>query len=168
MIQKLIFIPILLFLFSCNGIKEKSNEIDSKTNIEKSKNITTEISTDINRLQKLIDLSNFKPEKVKFKYTFIDNSKGRVPGPSDSFLEAILYFDEETMNNIREIDKNTDFPNPNYRKEIFKFDWLDKEILDELEQSDSLKSSHPDFIFGTGNGKCWYLENKILFVKSRN
>lgn len=72
------------------------------------------------------------------------------------------------MNNIWEIDKNADFLNPNYRKEIFKFDWLDKEILEELDQSNSLRSSHPDFIFGTGNGKCWYLENKILFVKSRN
>jgi len=35
MCRKLIFIPIILFLFSCNEIKEKSNEIDSKANIEK-------------------------------------------------------------------------------------------------------------------------------------
>ena len=138
---------------------------ESKTKIKKKNNITTEISTDTNELQKLINLSDFKPLQVKFKYTFIDNSEGRAVGPSDSFLEAIIYFDEKTMNKIWDIDKNADFPNPNYQRENFKFNWIEKEIISELEKSDSTKSPHPDFIFGTENGKCWYLNNKILFRK---
>lgn len=85
-------------------------------------NINTEVSTDINSLQKLINLSKFRPEKVKFKYVFIDNSGERISGPSDSFLEAVIYFDEQTMKRIWDLDKNTDFVFPNYTKKDFEFD----------------------------------------------
>jgi hypothetical protein len=167
--RNLIFLLTILILFSCKeNNKNPVTKNESKTKTEKQDNITVEISTDINQLQNLIDLSKFKPEKVKFKYIFIDNSKGRVPGPSDSFLEAILYFDDKTMEKIWKIDQNADFPNPNYQKQNFKFDWLDQQILSELEKSDSLKNVHPDLIFGTSNGECWYLKNKILFKKETN
>lgn len=166
--RNLIFCSTILIFFSCkeNNKKTVKNENESTT-IEK-KNITTEISTDINQLQKLINLSRFKPEKVKFKYTFIDNSKGRVPGPSDSYLEAVLYFDDKTMEKIWKTDINIDFPIPNYQKQDFKFDWFDKLAISELEKSDSLKNVHPDLIFGTNNGKCWYLKDKVLFLKETN
>lgn len=131
-------------------------------------NTNTEVSTDINSLQKLINLSKFRPEKVKFKYIFINNSEGRIPGPSDSFLEAVICFDEQTMKKIWDLDKNADFAHPDYQKQDFEFDWLDEKIINELKQSDSLKAAHPDFIFDTYNGKCWYLKNKILFIKTVN
>ncbi|MBB6372476.1 hypothetical protein [Chryseobacterium shigense] len=168
--RNLIFCLIILIFSSC---KEKNKndvnfENEPKVKTEKKKNITTEISTDINQLEKLINLSEFRPEKVKFKYTFIDNSGGRVPGPSDSFLEALLYFDDKTMEKIRETDQNASLPVSNYQKHHFTFSWLDKETLSELEQSDSLKSIHPDLIFGTNNGGCLYLKNKILLIKEVN
>lgn len=153
---------LLVFFNSC---KENNGNTEVKTTNKTQSNITIEISTDKNKLKKLINLSDFNPQEVKFKYTFMDNSKGRIAGPSNSFLEAVLYFDDKTMEKIWKIDKNTDFPIPDYRKRDFKFDWLDKEIILELERSDSLKNPHPDFIFGTENGKCWYLKNKILFIK---
>lgn len=158
---KFIFIVIVLFLFSCK--KENKNMgtvVKSNTN--------TEVSTDINSLQKLINLSKFRPEKVKFKYVFIDNSGERISGPSDSFLEAVIYFDEQTMKKIWDLDKNADFAHPDYQKQDFEFDWLDEKIINELKQSDGMKAAHPDFIFDTENGKCWYLKNKILFIKTVN
>lgn len=158
---KFVFILISFFLYSCK--KENKN---TETKIQS--NIHSEISTDINSLQKLINLSKFRPEKVKFKYVFIDNSEGRIPGPSDSFLEAVICFDEQTMKKIWDLDKNTDFVFPNYTKKDFEFDWLNEDIIRELKKSDSLKAAHPDFIFNTQNGKCWYLKNKILFIKTVN
>lgn len=158
---KFIFIVIVLFLFSCKK-ENKNMEIKIQSNIH------SEISTDINSFQKLINLSKFRPEKLKFKYTYIDNSEGRAPGPSDSFLEAVIYFDEQTMKKIWDLDKNTDFVFPNYTKKDFEFDWLNEDIIRELKKSDSLKAAHPDFIFDTYNGKCWYLKNKILFIKTVN
>ncbi|PTT70515.1 MULTISPECIES: hypothetical protein [unclassified Chryseobacterium] len=158
---KFIFILISFFLYSCK--KENKNMgtvVKSNTN--------TEVSTDINSLQKLINLSKFRPEKVKFKYIFIDNSEGRIPGPSDSFLEAVICFDEQTMKKIWDLDKNADFAHPDYQKQDFEFDWLDEKIINELKQSDGMKAAHPDFIFDTENGKCWYLKNKILFIKTVN
>lgn len=168
--RNLIFCSIIVLFFSCKENNENTSIIEhqSTTETEKKDNVTTQISTDSEQLQKLIDLSEFKPEKIKFKYKFIDNSKGRVPGPSDYSLEAILYFDDETMEKIWKIDKNADFPNPNYQKQDFKFNWLDKQTISELEKSDGLKNAHPDLIFGTNNGKCWYLKNKILFRKETN
>jgi len=163
--RKIICLSIILILFSCN---KKDNENVDEIAIAKNNNYTTEISTDVNQLQKLINVSEFKPEKVRFKHILIDNSKGRISGPSDSYLEAILYFDAETMEKIWDIDKRTDFPNPNYQKQNFHFDWLDNGTLSELEKSDSLRNAHPDLIFGTDNGKCWYLKNKILFTKETN
>ena len=108
--SELIFCVLILFFCSCKKNNENINIKDnSNTKIEKKNNITTETSTEINRLQKLLDFSKFKPKNVKFKYVFIDNSGGRLPAPSDSFLEAVLYFDEKTMEEIWKIDKDTDF-----------------------------------------------------------
>ncbi|KMQ62379.1 hypothetical protein ACM40_08770 [Chryseobacterium sp. BLS98] len=168
--RNLFFLLITFILFSCkeNSKIPANTKKESKPKTEKQDNITTEISTDISQLQKLIDFSKFRPEKVKFKYTFIDNSNGRVPGPSDSFLEAILYFDDKTMEKIQEISQNEEASNLNYQKKAFKFDWLEKQVLSELESSDSLKNIHPDLIFGTNNGECWYLKNKILLKKETN
>ncbi|MGG5208614.1 hypothetical protein ACQWU4_06670 [Chryseobacterium sp. MIQD13] len=166
--RNLFFLLITFIFFSCKENSKSPAKIESEPKTEKKNNITTEISTDIGQLQKLIDLSKFRPKKVKFKYTFIDNSNGRVPGPSDSFLEAILYFDDKTMEKIQEMSQNAEAPAPNYQKKAFKFDWLDKQVLSELENSDSLKNLHRDLIFGTNNGECWYLKNKILFKKETN
>lgn len=166
--RNIIFCFIILLLFSCKENIKNTVTIENESITEKKENVTAEISTDVNQLQKLIDLSEFKPENVKFKYIFIDNSKGRVPGPSDSYLEAVLYFDDKMMERILKIDKNVDFPNPNYQKNDFKFEWLDKQTLSELEKADSLKNIRPDVIFRTNNGVCLYLKNKILLIKEVN
>ncbi|WMI68263.1 hypothetical protein [Mangrovimonas sp. YM274] len=110
---------------------------------------------------------------MKFKYTYIDNSgqneRISVPGPSDYFLEALLYFDTVTMEKFYEFDRNAEYDAPNFKKEEFNFDWLPNDIREELLNSNLNYHGHPDFFFGTGdNGRSWYLENKILIRKHTN
>ncbi|MEC5395112.1 hypothetical protein [Bergeyella sp. RCAD1439] len=154
---------LVLFLFSC-GKGEKGNGVAPKKNnvevVQKNGNLTAVISTDRNRLGKIIDLTKFPPSNVKYKYVFIDNSKGRIAGPSDVYLEAVFYFDNATMEKIRAIDLMDSFTEQNFEKKEFKFDWLDKLTLKELEHSG--EGAHPDFLFGTNNGKLWCLKDKVL------
>lgn len=136
-------------------------------------NITTTVSKDIEKLGKLLDFKTYKPIKVKFKYVYIDNSGSNdrlsVPGPSDYSLEALLYFDSLTFRKLNDFEKNIDYYHyPNYNKSDFKFDWLDKETLNELENSNPNYHGHPDFFFGSSHGKSWYLNKKILIQKSSN
>lgn len=134
-------------------------------------NITTTISTDIEQLSKLLDFKIHKPIRVKYKYVLIDNSgqheRLTVPGPSDYSLQALLYFDSLTMEKFHDFDRYADYPSPNYDKSEFKFDWLDKDILTELENSNPNYHGHPDFFFKS-RGKAWYLYRKILISKWTN
>jgi hypothetical protein len=166
----------LLALASCSQTnpKETPNAVSVNQNVTdsivKKGNITITYSTDIKKLGKLLDLKQYPPVKVKFKYTFIDNSgkskRISVPGPSDNYLEALMYFDSATFEKFIDFDRNADYPSPNYVLNDFKFEWLDFETEKELENSNKNYHGHPDFFFGTKNGKCWYLHNEILIKYS--
>jgi len=169
---------IFVGLTSCkkNDVK---NELDNHSKVDisndsviKNGNSTITYSTDIKKLGKLINLKDYKPTKVKFKYIVIDNSgqnsRISIPGPSDYSLEVIMYFDSITFKKFYAFDKTADYSSPNYDIEEFKFDWLDKRTLLELENSDKNYHGHPDFFFETNNGKSWYLDNKILLKFSTN
>ncbi len=161
-------------LISCNqSTDKKSDEVSENEKGEKSKNVTETISTDIDKLGRLLDFSTYRPTSVKFRYTYIDNSgqnnRISVPGPSDYILEALLYFDTVTMQKFYEFERNAEFDSPNFKKEKFDFDWLPNDIREELLNSNPNYFGHPDFFFGTGNnGKSWYLENKILIKTHTN
>ena len=133
-------------------------------------NVTTVFSTDIDRLGKLLNFKTYRPVKVRFKHVFRDNSgqnrRLTVPGPSDYSLQALLYFDSLTFEQFLEFDRHADYPSPDYNRTDFAFNWLDKEILTEPENSDKDYRGHPDFFFGTADGKLWYLDGKILLVNS--
>ena len=157
-----------IILSSCNQ--------NSDTNTQN--NITSSVSSDTAELAQLIDLKSFKPTHVKFKYTLVDNSgqneRLSVPGPSDSYLEAVLFYDTTTFRRLtgrcnpdimKYLEPNYDSPNLN--KETFNFNWLDKNVKDELMKSDT--SYHGDFdkYYGTSpNGRLWVLDNKILIHKT--
>jgi hypothetical protein len=149
-----------------------TNEVTLKDSVVKNGNVTTTISTDINKLGQLLDFKTYKPTKVKFKYTFIDNSgqnqRVSVPGPSDYSLQAILYFDSLTFEKFLEYDRKANYPSPNCNKDEFKFDWLDKGIIEELNNSKENYHGHPNFFFGPTNSKAWYLDRKILISKWTN
>ncbi|WP_300570392.1 hypothetical protein [Flavobacterium sp.] len=165
-------IIVLTILISC-GKNQNEKESDTETDsITVKDNVSTTISTDIDKLGKILDFETYKPTKVKFKYTLIDNSgqnkRLSTPGPSDYSLEALLYFDAETFEKFYEFDRYADYPSPEYNREEFKFEWLDKEILLELENSNKDYEGHPDFFFTEVNGKSWYLDGKILLKTSSN
>jgi hypothetical protein len=175
-------IVALTTMFSCGQHQDTNQsitptdtvtaEIALKDSVVKNGNVTTTISTDIGKLGQLLDFKTYRPTKVKFKYTFIDNSgqnqRISVPGPSDYSLQTILYFDSLTFEKFLDYDRNADYPSPNYNKDEFKFDWLDKEIMDELNNSKENYHGHPNFFFGATNSKAWYLDKKILISKWTN
>lgn len=143
-----------------------------KDMVIKNGNITTTISTDIDKLGQFLDLETYKPTKIKFKYTFIDNSgqnqRHSIPGPSDYSLQALLYFDSLTFEKFLDFDRNTNYSSPNFKKDEFKFDWLDNENLEELNKSKENYHENTNFFFGTTNLNAWYLDKKILVYKRTN
>lgn len=163
---KLILNLILtLLLFSCGQHTNKTENDKVKKG-----NKSTTVSTDTAKLSKLIDISMYKPIHAKFKYIFIDNSaqdkRLSVPGPSDSYLQAVLYFDDATFNQLKTKYFSADYPSPNFNKQDFNFDWLDLDVRKELLQSDTNYHGHPDYSLGLGvKGKLWFLDNKILLTK---
>jgi hypothetical protein len=153
-------------LFSCT---QKPAKKDSETTTKA--NVSTTISTDTAKLATLINLKEFKPTHVKFKYVFIDNSgkneRLTVPSPSDSHLEAVLYFDEATFNKMRIKYFNTDYVSPAFDKNSFNFEWLDKDVKDELLKDDTGYHGDPDYVFG-GACKLWLLNDKLLLTMTSN
>lgn len=145
-------------IFSC----KHENKNDTK-NVE-------EISENINQLEKILDFSIYRPEKVKYKYIFMDNSgknqRLTVPGPSDYYLEALLEFDSITFNKMNDFEREEQFHN----KEEFNFEWLSKSLKKELNNSPSNYKGHPDFFFKSGiNGKAWYLyKSKKILLKTNS
>lgn len=164
---KIIFpLLLLLILFSCT---QNSPEIDNDTIKEGNKSTT--LSTNTEKLSKIIDLSTLKPTHVKFKYIFFDNSGSdkrlSVPGPSDHYLQAILYFDTTTYRQFKTKYLKTAYVSPNYDRQYFNFDWLDITTRNELLQSDTSYHGHPGFFLGLGaKGKLWFLSNKVLLTKT--
>ena len=155
-----------LGLLSCG---QPPREADNET--LKQGNRSTTLSADTAKLSKIIDLSTYRPFNAKFKYVFIDNSgqneRLSVPGPSDSYLEAVLYFDSTAFNQIRAKYFNTEYSSPGFNKQSFNFEWLDAQTRAELLRTDTSYHGHPDSLFGSGaRGKLWFLRNKILLTES--
>lgn len=161
-IKSFLILTLTTLLFSCGQTEEKDNETI------KQDNVSTTISTDTSKLGKLIDLKNYKPTQVKYKYVFMDNSgqdkRLSVPGPSDSYLEAVLYFDNATFNQLLEDNRKLSTISTG-RKEDYQFDWLSNDIRMELDKVDSLRYDCPPPFFtsdGLTRGGYFMLDNKIL------
>ncbi|UAY53046.1 hypothetical protein [Ferruginibacter albus] len=153
-----------ILFFSC---VQQAKKTDSDTIKEGNK--TTTLSTDTGKLSKLIDITTFKPASVKFKYTVIDNSgqneRLTVPGPSDAYLQAVLYFDTATYKQLQAKYFSIDYLSPNFDKQEFNFELLDQDVRKELLHSDTNYHGHPDYFFGSGTkGKLWFLKNKVLLT----
>jgi hypothetical protein len=144
---------------------------ESDAGKETTGNISTKISTDTSELGQLINLRSFKPRYAKFKYVHIDNSgqndRISLPGPSDSYLEAILYFNDETYNRILQENlklsqiltgRNTDY----------EFDWLDQDIKTELSHSTLNECPATVFESTSLTGGCFTLNGKILLKLRTN
>lgn len=162
-------LPLIVFFAALSSCTDEVKKADKDTVVDK--NVSTTISTDTARLAMLIDLSVYHPEKVKFKYIFVDNSGGNqrltVPGPSDGFLSAVLYFDSATCRALRSAYFNIDYPDPGYARQEFLFDFLDDSLRSELLHTDSSYHGHPGTLLGIGSsGKLWFLHQKVLLTSS--
>lgn len=160
-----IFIGFILLIAGCQ--QETKDTDASNTNVQ------TTLDTTKMKLAKLINLNTFKPVHVKYQYTFIDNSgqneRLSVPGPSDSYLQAVLYFDTLTFDSLQKRYHTIEYTSPGYTFQEFDFDWLDTTIKEELHRSDTSYHGHTDHFFGLGpTGKLWFLNNKVLLMKNSN
>jgi len=166
---KLFYSIIITFLlFSCGQHVDK----DYIETVKKG-NVSTTTSRDTTKLAKLINIKTFRPVQVKFQYSFIDNSgqdqRINVPGPSDSHLEALLFFDTATFKELKSKYLAINHSSPNWDKAGFNFGWLDKDIRNELLKSGTNYHGHSDYFFELGHsGKLWLLDNKLLLIKSTN
>lgn len=138
---------LLLICIVCLSCQQKEN---SKLSHEK--NPTTLFSTDTAELAKFLDLTVYKPTRTTFHYTHFDNSAKNerlsIPGPSDSYLHAVLYFDSLTFKKIvLRVKDDTAVVSTN--KNEFLFSWLDPIEKDRIPKDSSLHI-HRDFIFGGG------------------
>jgi hypothetical protein len=127
-------------------------------------------ASDGDQLGKLINLEKFRPEKVTFRYIFIDssgqNNPDYLPGlTEDNSLQAVLYFDSATFERMREQASLMDYKSVHFKKETFNFEFLDKKVRQELMHSAEKYQGHPDLFFESKDGKLWLLDRKILFSK---
>lgn len=152
---------VLTYLFSCNGQKHEKPKIIAATLTEVGFNDTTfvngdsmvVISSDIDELGKLLDFKTYRPTKVQFRCvrkTASNENKER----SDYSLQAVLYFDSLTMEKMFDFDRHADYLSPDYKKESFMFNWLDINVLKEMENSSPNYHGHPDFFLELQVANC--------------
>lgn len=149
--KKLILNSFLLLslLSSCDSSK-KSNKVEF-------------ISEDVSKLQNILDVSQFKPESVKFLYIYYDNSEGTISGPSDSFLEAELFYDKSKIDSLKnnttnlKIDASTNI-------DSFINQWFNSKTANEVGSTQEDLKIYEDFLYNT-NGTILLLGNKILYKK---
>jgi hypothetical protein len=122
-------ISALLMHYACNNGKQLI--IDREPVVYK--------NTD--SLQKIIDLSIFKPDSVAYVYKVMGDADNdsRVPGPKDYDLEAVLFYNDSTINILKGISsiKNIKELQPGVERN-YQFYWMDKKII---EQVSSLKNT---------------------------
>jgi len=161
--RKNIFACGLLISLSFSSCELKVPEEDTQTAYV----VKSDESSDINKLGKLINLKNFRPEKIMYHHMYIEtiNGTGSEAEPKDDYLQAVLYFDSTTFQKMLEVSKNADYSLPNYSRGQFEFPWLERALFSELENSDSDYHGHPDLFFDTQDGKIWFLDQKILFYR---
>ncbi len=152
---------VLLSLGSCE-LQEPSYKETQTSYVDKS-----DESSDVSKLEKLINLEQFRPKKATFHHTYIEtiNGDGSDAEPKDDYLQAVLYFDSLTFQKMLEVARNADYPASKHSKTKFAFPWLDRALSNELESSASTYYGHPDLFFGTENGELWFLDKKILFYR---
>lgn len=159
-ISALVVLALAAIVVSCEG---KSADPGKKAD-----NVSTTFSSSVEKLGKLIDLKKYKPAEVTFKHTVIDNSGGEdrisVPGPSDYSLQAVLYFDSATFEIMLDVSRKSDYALTDYGQEDFRFDFLSKEVAEELDRSNKNYHGLPDLFFGSG-GSIWLLDKKVLLTK---
>jgi hypothetical protein len=166
--SRYIVLAFIAIAFTCCQRKQEQPKLPPDTT--RQGNIYTTHSRDTARLSKLVNLRLYKPHAVEFHYTYIDNSGGdnflSVPSPSDSYLEAVLYFDSATYSQLLKVcsDPPQESPTVNrVSKGDFVFNWLPAGVTEELLKSDS--SYHNYTCAPFHRTALWLLDKKVLLRK---
>jgi hypothetical protein len=100
--SKFSFMPVLiiiaLLMTACGSMSSQAvinadNQPNASRNMNESTAKNVEVKTDLEGLEKQINLP-VRPSEVKWTAEFFDNSKGIIPGPSDYRLTALLKYDD--------------------------------------------------------------------------
>ena len=157
-----LIIIALYFFYSCSRNPKK--KID-----------TNQVYKDKVMLGKILDLKTFKPETVLFKYRPILNSiEGEqpwfLPAPKDYVLEAVLFFNPETIQKLKAEmqSKAKHTKNEKSSKEIFIFSWLPDTLKKEILKSETLTEYPADVFFNTGTSEMIILKDKVVLYALTN
>jgi hypothetical protein len=95
----LIMIALLLAACASSNSQAVNNAVRNQTNAAQNMNESNapnaEVKTDIEGLEKQINLP-VRPSEVRWTSEVFDNSKGSVPGPTDYRLTALLKYDDRS------------------------------------------------------------------------
>lgn len=172
--MKIVLYLLLIVVYaSCTGNEQKHEAANGSTkNIIEQRPLSAMISADTAKLSKIIDLKTFPPQSAAFKYTGADLAL--LPADTaeinkeDYALEAVLSYDEKTYGAILTKYMDAGFPKAKYSRNDFDFSWLDADVRQELQSSNTDYFGNPDIFLGTnGKAKLWFLDKKIL-VKLKN
>lgn len=92
-------IALLLAACASSNSQAVNNAVNNQTNAAQNMNESiarnVEVKTDIEGLEKQINLP-VRPAEAKWTAEVFDNSKGAVPGPTDYRLTALLKYDDKS------------------------------------------------------------------------
>ncbi len=119
-------------------------------------------------LEKIIDLSVLKPEKVWFQYGPVGpaSDDDLVPGPTDYKLEALLQFSDSSFNRLTDISAVSTIKNLKEEElRDYQFHWLtetDKKMIRDAK--DVVQYSADKFYKGGLIHGTFIIVNKVVFL----
>ncbi len=159
----ILFLRVLLIYLLGTLIISCSKKVEN--NAKSNKKDT--FSQDVDKLEKLINLDKFKPKKVKFLYKARGTSSSRLSvGPTDYSLEAVLYFDSQTTEEIKDEYSRVEKGFLSKSAKGLNFEWLSSDIR-KLINSYEGKVYEP-FLFRKAslrNGEMIITNNEIVILR---
>jgi len=125
---------------------------------KKGKMSTNIVYHDVKMLGKILDFSQYAPDKAMFKYVPVLSSmelNGHKPsalGPEDYMLEAVMYFNPDRMEAITNKVKSeeVEWENKNHLVKSFNFAWLPEATARQINTRQDIKKYPASIFFHTG------------------
>ncbi len=130
-----VLIMFALIMAACDSSNSRAvnntavnNQSNAARNMNESTAQNVEVKTDIESLEKQINLP-LRPQEVKWTAEIFDNSKGAAPGPTDYRLTALLKYDDKSAAElVRKLETGTTEKSPGNTDVKF---WFPVEVKNE-------------------------------------
>lgn len=164
-----LFLINLLFTVSCsssNPTNTNANGANKAANNKTSGNNANPVKDDITELLNIIRLPEV-PEEAMWKEETLGKQDGRVPGPTDKKLIAVLKYTPENAAKIVALVEKNKTPEPS---EVSAESWFPEELIaqSQLSGNESLKGisygANDFFNIPYGTGRITRIENTDYFV----